>query len=462
MLYYLLVICIATLSLANEDRPEGGVFQYQSSFRGPYGGTHIPFWETGGSALVLDNYVRLTPAEQSKKGWIWSSRPIRHRDFEFQASVSIGSESRLGADGMGIWYTRDRATEGPVYGSSASWNGLLIALDTFDNDGQRDNPVIYAVYNDKSFEFSPSQDGKDRALGSCMVAFRQMTNNPESHVAKVKVTYRNRQLSLYYDLSDLNNGQEGWQHCFTSPLEIPDQHLGYFMGISAETGGLSDYHDVKSFTTWVLIDNNQAQPKENKKASFLEKLQQQQQISQQQQQQQFQSNGDVDSNEYVKRNIDGPVSNSQVLSELNTLNNRETISTNAINEKIRHLEEKLQAIERSQFEAINRIESTLNLLTQRSSSGQVEDLKRDVKSAINTLTLVQTQITSIQSQVEGANKKTAELHQLHHDRTNQIKASVEQSSSFGFWTYFLIFQIFFVVAFFIWKRGSSKSAKFLD
>lgn len=36
------------------------------------GGT-LPFWEFGGSAIVSEDRIRLTPALQSRVGWVWNS-----------------------------------------------------------------------------------------------------------------------------------------------------------------------------------------------------------------------------------------------------------------------------------------------------------------------------------------------------------------------------------------------------
>lgn len=35
-----------------------------------------------------------------------------------------------------FWYTAQRGTEGPVFGSNDQWKGLGIFFDSFDNDGQ--------------------------------------------------------------------------------------------------------------------------------------------------------------------------------------------------------------------------------------------------------------------------------------------------------------------------------------
>jgi hypothetical protein len=59
-------------------------------------------------------------------------------------SIAIGSPNRIGADGMALWYVKDRAQAGPVYGGPDKWEGLGIFFDTFDND----NKVMFTVKND--------------------------------------------------------------------------------------------------------------------------------------------------------------------------------------------------------------------------------------------------------------------------------------------------------------------------
>ncbi len=34
----------------------------------------IPFWKFGGDAVVTDDYLRLTPAEKSRNGWIFGTK----------------------------------------------------------------------------------------------------------------------------------------------------------------------------------------------------------------------------------------------------------------------------------------------------------------------------------------------------------------------------------------------------
>ena len=44
------------------------------------GGAGVPYWDVIGQAVVTDEYVRLTPDRQNKKGAIWNNkvgRPLR-------------------------------------------------------------------------------------------------------------------------------------------------------------------------------------------------------------------------------------------------------------------------------------------------------------------------------------------------------------------------------------------------
>jgi len=237
-------------------RPDNGIFQYQSSFSGPFGGTHIPFWETTGSAMVTDAYVRLTPNQKSQRGTLWSTRPLRAQNWEILMRFSVGSETRLGADGMALWYTKERVLTGPVMGNTNIWTGIGIIIDTFDNDGQRDNPQIYAVYNDGGFKFTPESDGKKNALGICSAPIRQISKTPEEKFVKLLVRLKDKILYVAYDNSEIITGATNtdWIDCFEVKVPFPeeDKAISYYLGITAETGGLSDFHDVKSLSTWSL------------------------------------------------------------------------------------------------------------------------------------------------------------------------------------------------------------------
>lgn len=60
----------------------------------------IPFWEIGGNAVLYENYVELTPAEQSKSGWItntWVITVILNCTIHLLISLIANERERMGS-----------------------------------------------------------------------------------------------------------------------------------------------------------------------------------------------------------------------------------------------------------------------------------------------------------------------------------------------------------------------------
>ncbi|XP_012936628.1 protein ERGIC-53 [Aplysia californica] len=137
-------------------------FEYKMSFKGPHlvqRDNSVPFWEYFGDALAGDEGIRITPSLRSKKGSVWSKNKLDSTGWEVEAGLRITGRGRVGADGMAIWFTEGRGSMGDdpnnlvVFGAADRWNGLGIFLDSFDNDGQHNNPYMMAVTNDGSRSF---------------------------------------------------------------------------------------------------------------------------------------------------------------------------------------------------------------------------------------------------------------------------------------------------------------------
>ena len=79
--------------------------------------------------------------------------------------IRISGRGRVGADGMGLWYTTAGAptsTEvATVFGARDQWNGLGIILDSFDNDAKQDNPKIMVFRNDGTQNFKHNEVGNN-------------------------------------------------------------------------------------------------------------------------------------------------------------------------------------------------------------------------------------------------------------------------------------------------------------
>jgi len=422
----------------------------------------------------MDNYVRLTPNQQSQRGWIWTTRPMRNREWEIHVQVAIGSDTRIGADGMAIWYTKEKTSPGPVMGNIDRWTGLGIIIDTFDNDGNRDNPQIYAVYNDHSFTFNPSSDGKERTIGVCHALIRQITSTPEAKFAKILIRLKDKTLYVAYDLGAITGTTEpAWTECFQAPVPIEDQMSGYFLGITAETGGLSDYHDVKSLTTWSIRtlktrefdrgnDSEQDKEKDKDKDDSKKKVD-----DIRSRDKDFQNAKDPrdslpkDIPGKVKK-IDGDDPAAEIVNRLAELEKRDDAFSTALETKFKEMQVKLEAMEKDQIQTLTRVQQGLEAIRNAVDVNRIEELKRDVKSALTALNNVQNRINNIETHVEGTNTKTAALQEKHEARSTELRELVERSSTWGFWTYFMIFQVLFWGAFVWWKKvQDDKSKKFL-
>ncbi|ESO01927.1 hypothetical protein HELRODRAFT_122015, partial [Helobdella robusta] len=222
-------------------------FEYKLSFKGPHlvlkDGT-VPFWDHYGSAIASADSIRITPSLKSKKGSIWGKEKVTAEDWEVDVKFTVTGRGRLGADGLAVWYTTERGIEGPVFGSKDQWNGLGVFLDSFDNDGQHNNPYIMAMLNDGKQTYDHDADGSNQQLGGCLRDFRNK-NKP----VKIKIEYFKKVLTISFH-SGMSDNEEDYDLCTRiENVNLPPN--GYF-GVSAATGGLADDHDVLSFSTYSL------------------------------------------------------------------------------------------------------------------------------------------------------------------------------------------------------------------
>ena len=164
-------------------------------------------------------------------------QPLSIKDWEARVSVRIDGSGRLGGDGVAFWYAAEPGVLGKAFGSKEQWKGLGVFVDTFDNDGKRDNPYISVVVNDGTKTYRSATDAKDIELGGCRANVRKADS-----ATVLRVAYRGstRQLDVAYDL----NANGAWRPCFSGIVDLP---LNYYLGVSAATGGVSDNHDVNYF-----------------------------------------------------------------------------------------------------------------------------------------------------------------------------------------------------------------------
>ncbi|KAM9722553.1 VIP36-like protein isoform 4-T4 [Dama dama] len=221
----------------------GQTFEYlkrEHSLSKPYQGvgtSSSSLWNLMGNAMVMTQYIRLTPDMQSKQGALWNRVPCFLRDWELQVHFRIHGQGKknLHGDGLAIWYTKDRMQPG-VPARASSPPSAFPPLPS-----QRVFPYISAMVNNGSLSYDHERDGRPTELGGCTAIVRNL-----HYDTFLVIRYVKRHLTIMMDI----DGKHEWRDC----IEVPGVRLprGYYFGTSSITGDLSDNHDVISLKLFEL------------------------------------------------------------------------------------------------------------------------------------------------------------------------------------------------------------------
>jgi len=235
-----ILICAA---VGNVQQQQLGYEVAKHSFHAPFLfgiSSTIPHWDYGGAAIATEHFVRLTPVVKSRVGWLWNTDPVESRNWEVVFQVNIHNSEAVGADGVGFWYSKEIKKEGTLLGQAADFEGFGVLLDSYDNNLDGEEPAIKLIRGTgQKTAWDYGNDLKPNALAKCTYNFRNMG---QGRYLTVKVLYNKETLTVSYD--GVGGGE--FQECFTyNNLNVPP---GYFLGLTAATGGLADYHDVFGLT----------------------------------------------------------------------------------------------------------------------------------------------------------------------------------------------------------------------
>ncbi|KAF8248433.1 hypothetical protein K440DRAFT_469184, partial [Wilcoxina mikolae CBS 423.85] len=215
------------------------------------------WFDWGGDTVVrADQYIRLTSDRQHQAGSLWSRLPLTATNWEIEWEFKIHGQGNLYGDGMALWVTKQRATPGPVFGSTDNFEGLGLFIDTYKNNRPGVVfPYISAMLGDGFISYDHAQDGKETELAGCSARGLRGAGIP----TRAKLTYIQEnylQLDLQYKHVDQ------WLHCFNVPnVTLPQ--ISY-LGFSAHCGELSDNHDIISVNAKNLYATNQHRPGSSK------------------------------------------------------------------------------------------------------------------------------------------------------------------------------------------------------
>ncbi|KAF4121230.1 lectin, mannose-binding 2 [Geosmithia morbida] len=198
------------------------------------------WFDFGGDTIIrTDSYVRLSSDRPSQSGWLFSRVPLTATNWQVEVEFKVTGKNQLYGDGMAMWVTRQRGQLGDVFGHTDRFEGLGIFIDTYKNNRPGVVfPYVMAMFGDGQTSYDKNTDGKSTELAGCSARGIRNANRP----TRMRVTYfQDKQLKLELQYKKENE----WQLCFDidNPPAIPN--IAY-LGFSAETGELSDNHDIIS------------------------------------------------------------------------------------------------------------------------------------------------------------------------------------------------------------------------
>ncbi|TKX27306.1 legume-like lectin family protein [Elsinoe australis] len=238
------LLAIVAPVFGEEDRTHGSVSLRTHSLTTPFLDSDLQsrWFDYGGDTIIrADRYVRLASDHPSQNGWIFSRVPLTATNWEIEMEFSIHGKNNLFGDGMGMFLTRQRAQQGTVFGFQDRFEGLGIFIDTYKNNRPGVIfPYVMAMLGDGNTPYDKDNDGKANELAGCSARGLRNTDFP----TKMKVTYFAEQ-SLKVEL--MYKKEDEWTQCFEVPnVKLPSVT---YLGLTAETGELSDNFDIMKLET---------------------------------------------------------------------------------------------------------------------------------------------------------------------------------------------------------------------
>ncbi|VEU23035.1 DEKNAAC103992 [Brettanomyces naardenensis] len=210
-------------------------------------------------------YVRLVPDRPSSVGYLFSRNVISDQDssaLELELSFKLhGAQKRsnLIGDGMAIWITDSQLSRGDVFGMQGDFNGLGIFLDTYRNADRKQ----YRNSNKNRFpylslqsnhgdpaKYNKDNDGFETELAGCSLSNIYNAGSDNS-ISRIRILYLRK--SKYFQIDVDVYGDDNWSTC-VQKADFPDDVIPMtpFIGISAETGELSQAVDIYRIKAWTF------------------------------------------------------------------------------------------------------------------------------------------------------------------------------------------------------------------
>lgn len=373
MIFHLLLLLAIFLALANASILERHSFAPPFSLTDNAGNRKVSnFFREGGSTVVHNNFVRLTPDRQSKRGTLWSTQALYtsmnnpgmdslNSVLKFRIS---GQGKNFFGDGLAMWITQhSHPHDGPIHGFTDQFVGIGIIFDTFKNTEN------LAAHRDVTILINDGTKNNDQLLKEikgCNTNVRYHNDRADFSVndaSKAKIIVKDNKLTVQVDAKDTGD----WFTCVDSvDLNLPMNFLSNaYIGFTATTGQLADNHDIISLKSY--SDSKIMEDKEYE-ATLTPKFQ-------------------INYNDPIETNI------IQITSKLNDLINKHEVLDHHIEHELAsvsdHIKSLIKKLEQREEKSENRIEQ-LEEIIQKHVDSKLENrlialeknLNKDVESKI--------------------------------------------------------------------------------
>ncbi|CEP01500.1 hypothetical protein PBRA_002106 [Plasmodiophora brassicae] len=226
------------------------------------------YWKYGGSTVMTTKAIRLTPATQSRTGWLWNDYPVESANWEVEIGLRVFSKPHFGGDGFAFWVLSSEmdpsysasptSLSGPVFGMRDDFKGFGVIFDTYDNDGRRDNPSIFVVKNiNGKFVYNNDNDLADNMVRNLDPSVPYKCTADYRNLGKpVKVLFRYIHGSLHIYVDDTIK-ETGYKFCLAvsinlEEVKITETHFAF----TSMTGEVADAVELTEITTHYIDDSD--------------------------------------------------------------------------------------------------------------------------------------------------------------------------------------------------------------
>jgi len=378
----------------------------------------------------------LTTNAENSVGAIWS-KEVNHADgWEMQFLVHVSGEPESTGKGLAFWYTNTPLEVGTLYGSDERYEGFGLLFDSHDDDGKNDNPIIMGWVNDGTKVFNHDTDGLGTRFGGCRAKYRNRGNK-----VGVKITYQADSIKVLLDMR--NNGV--WERCLAkdSIYLATGSHVGFSasnlvdkVGDAVKISGIKIY-DLETDAKIREQEEAIASQEEAAKKTSVE-------------------SGEIHS---LAEQITGMQKDlhDEFLQKIAGMIQRDHVTSSHEFRSIRFQLTSMLEQSSSPKESLTELQHTVDGLKAsfENMNAELEAVKGNKASDTEIKKLTQN-IASIKSTMDSHNNAQAGIKGSIKEHIDTVDKIVDQGGGTP-WTMLFLFQIMFVVALVLWKRGSGAS-----